>query len=143
MAHMGSPWWAKKDKGAWSIPKGEYQEGEDPLKNAKREFREELSLEPPPGDYIELGEIKQNNNKKVTAWAIEADLDVSNIKSNTFTTEWPPRSGKQAEFPEIDKAEYMNLETAGQKLVPGQAELLDRLAGKLGVKINKPAEQTR
>src|SRR5258706_15349282 len=90
LAHMGSPWWAKKDKGAWSIPKGEYDSGDDPLANAKREFKEELGIEAPDGEYIELGEIKQNNNKQVTAWAIEADLDVSNIKCNTFEIEWPP-----------------------------------------------------
>lgn len=142
VAHMGAPWWAHKDKGAWTIPKGEYEQGDDPLANAKREFKEELSLDPPTGEYIELGVIKQNNNKQVMAWAVEADLDVSNIQSNTFKTEWPPKSGKMAEFPEIDRAEYMSLEKAVERLVPGQAELLERLADKLGYQKPKASEQS-
>ncbi len=142
IAHMGSPWWAKKDKGAWSIPKGEYEEGEDPLAAAKREFKEELGLEVPGGQLIELGDIKQKNNKQVTAWALEADLDVSQIKSNTFEIEWPPRSGQKQEFPEIDRAEYMPVDRATGKLVAGQDELLRRLADHLNVQIDPSPEQS-
>lgn len=140
VAHMGSPWWAKKDKGAWTIPKGEYTD-EEPLAAAKREFKEELGLEPPAGQLIELGSIQQNNNKTVTAWAVEADLDVTNTKSNTVNIEWPPRSGQFQDFPEIDRAAYLSLDAAAEKLVPGQAELLARLAEKLGYE--KPAPQTQ
>jgi predicted NUDIX family NTP pyrophosphohydrolase len=133
MAHMGSPWWAKKDVGAWSVPKGVIEEGEEPFETAKREFTEELSLQPPEGDYLELGTVDQHNNKSVTAWAIEADLDISKIKSNTYELEWPPRSGKTQEFPEIDRAVYMSLPEAAQKCVRGQAELFERLANELHV----------
>lgn len=136
---MGSPWWAKKDRGAWSIPKGEYQD-ENPLDAAKREFKEELGLDPPTGELLELGEIKQNNNKSVAAWAVEADLDVSRIKSNTFKVEWPPRSGKIQEFPEIDRAAYFGASQASEKLVPGQIELVDRLVQKLGLDIKTQGE---
>lgn len=138
VAHMGSPWWAKKDKGAWSIPKGEYEEGQDPLENAKREFREELGLEVPKGNFIELGTIQQKNNKQVTAWAVETELDVSSIKSNTFTIEWPPRSGKSAEFPEVDRAAYFDISTASQKIIPEQAEFLERLSKHLGLESKNP-----
>ncbi|HVO86276.1 MAG TPA: NUDIX domain-containing protein [Candidatus Binatia bacterium] len=131
LAHMGAPWWAKKDKGAWTIPKGEYTD-EQPLNAAKREFKEELSLDPPPGELIELGEIDQKNNKTVTAWAIEADLDVGNIKSNTFEMEWPPRSGVVQEFPEIDRAAWFDISKATEKIIPAQAEFFERLAKKLG-----------
>lgn len=131
IAHMGSPWWAKKDKGAWSIPKGEYED-EEPLAAAKREFKEELGLEAPAGEYIELGEIKQKNNKLVTAWAVEADVDVSRTRSNTFKLEWPPRSGQIQEYPEIDRAEWFGLAEAAVKIIPEQATFLERLAKKLG-----------
>jgi predicted NUDIX family NTP pyrophosphohydrolase len=133
MAHMGAPWWAKKDVGAWSIPKGEIEEGEEPLQTAKREFGEELNLQVPEGEYQELGTIEQHNNKSVTAWAVEADIDISEIKSNTFKAEWPPRSGKLQEFPEIDRAAWMSLSEAAQKSVRGQAELFGRLANLLHV----------
>lgn len=141
LAHMGSPWWANKDIGAWSIPKGEIEEGEEPLTTAKREFKEELSLDLPEGNFIQLGMVEQHNNKTVSAWAIEADLNVSQIKSNTFKTEWPPKSGKQREFPEIDRADWFNLEQAAQKTVRGQAELFYRLAEHLGHKMDKAPEQ--
>lgn len=141
LAHMGSPWWAKKDKGAWTIPKGEYTD-EEPLAAAKREFKEELGLDPPAGQLIELGSIEQNNNKTVTAWAVEADLDVTDTKSNTVNIEWPPKSGQFQDFPEIDRAAYLNLEEAAEKLVPGQAELLNRLAEKLGYQKSAPPEQS-
>lgn len=140
LAHMGSPWWAKKDKGAWTIPKGEYTD-EEPLAAAKREFKEELGLDPPVGQLIELGSIEQNNNKTVTAWAIEADLDASDTKSNTVNIEWPPKSGQFQDFPEIDRAAYLSLEEAAEKLVAGQAELLNRLAEKLDYQ--KPAAPTQ
>jgi predicted NUDIX family NTP pyrophosphohydrolase len=133
IAHMGAPWWAKKDKGAWTVPKGELQEGEEPLEAAKREFQEELGLPLPDGELIELGQIKQNNNKTVTAWAVEADLDASSISSNTFTVEWPPKGGKMQEFPEIDRAAWFTLSEAAAKLVPGQGGLLENLANALHI----------
>jgi predicted NUDIX family NTP pyrophosphohydrolase len=132
LAHMGAPWWAGKDKGAWTIPKGEYTD-EEPLAAAKREFVEELNLPIPKGDLIELGIIEQKNKKSVTAWAVEADIDVSNIKSNTFKTEWPPRSGKFQEFPEIDKAGWFTQAEAMDKMIAGQGELIERLAAKLSL----------
>ena len=104
IAHMGGPFHANKDAGHWSLPKGEYQEGEDPLEVARREFKEELGIESPEGKLIELGTIEYKNKKTVVAWGVQADLDVSHTTSNTFETEWPPRSGKIQEFPEIDKA---------------------------------------
>ncbi|HVS78769.1 MAG TPA: NUDIX domain-containing protein [Candidatus Saccharimonadales bacterium] len=128
MAHMGAPWWAKKDIGAWTIPKGGIDKGEEPLAAAKREFTEELGLPLPEGEYSELGDIEQHNNKTVTAWAVEADFDVKDIKSNTFKAEWPPKSGQQQEFPEIDRAAWMSLPEATQKAVPGQAALFEKLA---------------
>jgi predicted NUDIX family NTP pyrophosphohydrolase len=133
MAHMGAPWWAQNDIGAWTIPKGLVEAGEEPLDAAKREFSEELGLQVPEGDFIELGDIEQSNNKTVSAWAIAADPDISNIKSNTFKTEWPPKSGKTAEFPEIDRAAWLDLPAAAQKAVRGQAELFERLANILHV----------
>jgi predicted NUDIX family NTP pyrophosphohydrolase len=133
IAHMGSPWWAKKDIGAWTIPKGVIEDGEEALDTAKREFGEELSLPLPQGEYFELGVINQHNNKDVTAFAIEADIDISNIKSNTVEIEWPPKSGKLQEFPEIDRAAWLTLAEAAQKTVKGQAELFERLANRLSV----------
>jgi predicted NUDIX family NTP pyrophosphohydrolase len=125
LVHPGGPFWAKKDLGAWSIPKGEFDEDEDGLACARREFEEELGS-PPPGDLTELGCVRQKNRKVVLAWAAEGDLDPSTVRSNTFTMEWPPRSGKQAEFPEIDRAEWFPLDVAREKLNPAQAEFLDR-----------------
>lgn len=133
IAHMGAPWWAKKEVGAWSIPKGEIEEDEEPLEAAKREFQEELGLTLPEGDFLELGHIDQNNNKSVTAWAIEGDMDIAYIRSNTFKAEWPPRSGKIQEFPEIDRAGWFNLQEAAAKLVPGQQGLLENLANLLHI----------
>jgi len=140
IAHMGGPWFAKKDAGAWSIPKGEYGQGEEPLEVAKREFTEELSKPAPGGEFIELGEVKQKNNKTVMAWAAEGDLDASDIKSNTFKIEWPPRSGIVQEFPEIDRAGWFSLSLATNKLIPAQVEFLSRLADKLDVDI-APAQE--
>jgi predicted NUDIX family NTP pyrophosphohydrolase len=133
IAHMGSPWWAKKDIGAWTIPKGTIEEGEEPLDTAKREFNEELGLGFPEGQLIELGTIEQHNNKDVVAWAVEADIDTSDIKSNSFEIEWPPRSGQTREFPEIDRAGWFSLAEAAQKTVKGQAELFERLANELNI----------
>ena len=131
---MGSPWWAKKDAGAWSIPKGEYVEGKDPQETAKREFKEELGLDPPAGEWVDLGTIKQKNNKVVRAWAAEGDFDIRNTISNSVTIEWPPRSGQMQDFPEIDRAGWFHLEVAAKKLIPEQVELLERLVEHLGVK---------
>ncbi|MBX4188618.1 NUDIX domain-containing protein [Candidatus Saccharibacteria bacterium] len=133
MAHMGTPWWAKKDIGAWSIPKGEVEEGEEPLATARREFIEELGIQIPEGDFMELGSIDQHNNKTVQAWAIEGDPDISTIKSNEVEIEWPPKSGKKQKFPEIDRAAWLSLGEASQKSVRGQAELFERLANLLHV----------
>jgi predicted NUDIX family NTP pyrophosphohydrolase len=132
LVHPGGPYWARKDAGAWSIPKGEYEDGEDPQVCALREFEEELGTALPPGELIELGDVKQKGGKVVTAWAAEGDLDAGAVTSNTFTMEWPPRSGRTAEFPEIDRAGWFGIETAREKLVPAQTEFLDRLVERLG-----------
>lgn len=136
IAHMGGPFHAKKDDGHWSIPKGEYEEGEDPLEVAKREFEEELGQPVPAGKLIEIGTVEQHNNKQVTAWAVETDVDTSVIKSNTFSLEWPPRSGKMQEFPEIDRAEWVNISQAPGKVIRGQGEIFNLLAEKLGHKLD-------
>jgi predicted NUDIX family NTP pyrophosphohydrolase len=127
LVHPGGPFWARKDAGAWSIPKGEYEDGEDPLACALREFEEETGTRLDASDAVELGSIRQKSGKEVTAWAVAGDLDPSTVRSNTFVMEWPPRSGRQAEFPEIDRAEWFGLDAAREKLVAAQAELLDRL----------------
>jgi predicted NUDIX family NTP pyrophosphohydrolase len=124
--------WAKRDEGAWSIPKGEYEPAEDPLAAAKREFAEELGTPAPDGATIDLGEIKQKSGKVVSAWAVAGDLDVSEITSNTVEVQWPPRSGKMLEIPEVDRAEWFGIEQAREKINAAQAELLDRLAERLG-----------
>jgi predicted NUDIX family NTP pyrophosphohydrolase len=132
LVHPGGPFWAKRDAGAWSIPKGEYDDSEDPLACARREFAEELGS-PPPDDAepIELGEVRQKNGKVVSAWALAGDLDATAIRSNTFSMEWPPRSGATREFPEVDRAEWFALDAAREKILPAQAPLLDRLAERL------------
>ena len=126
LVHPGGPLWAKKDLGAWSIPKGEYSEGEDARAVATREFEEELGVAL-VGNLTELGSVKQRGGKVVTAWAVEGDLDPSHLRSNTFTIEWPPRSGRQREFPEVDKAEWFEVSEARRKLLDAQTVLLDRL----------------
>lgn len=133
IVHIGGPWMAKKDKGAWSIPKGEYTENEDPLKTAYREFKEELSKEPPTGETASLGTVDQKNNKTVIAWAVEGDIDLSGAKSNTVQIEWPPKSGQMQEFPEVDKPGWYSLEIAAEKLIPAQVPLLQRLAEHLKI----------
>jgi predicted NUDIX family NTP pyrophosphohydrolase len=126
LVHPGGPFWARKDLGAWSIPKGEIPEGEPAEVTARREFEEELGI-PAQGELVALGEIRQKGGKVVHAWAMEGDLDASKIHSNTFQMEWPPRSGKMKEFPEVDRAEFFPLEEARKKINPAQAEFLERL----------------
>lgn len=132
LVHPGGPFWAKKDAGAWSIPKGEFMEGEEPFVAAKREFAEELGSPPPDGDYIELGSAKQSSGKVVYGWAIEADFDAKSITSNTFKMQWPPKSGAEQEFPEVDKAAWFPLAQAQAKIVKGQLPLLEALAAHEG-----------
>lgn len=143
IVHPGSPFWAKKDKGAWSVPKGEFVEGEEPLVAAKREFIEEVGLPVPAGELIPLDSVKQSSGKTVYVWAVEGDIDVAGIKSNIFDMEWPPKSGTLQQFPEVDKAGWFLLAVAQEKLVKGQTEFLHRLASHLGVEltVNTPAAQ--
>jgi predicted NUDIX family NTP pyrophosphohydrolase len=128
LVHPGGPFWSRRDLGAWSIPKGEYEPGDDPLEAALREFQEELGVAPPEGPVRDLGEVRQRSGKHVRAWSLAGDLDESLITSNTFPLEWPPRSGRMIEAPEVDRAEWFTLERAREKINPAQAELLDRLA---------------
>ncbi|MFI5477315.1 NUDIX domain-containing protein [Streptomyces cacaoi] len=128
LGHMGGPYFAKKDAGAWTVPKGEYEPDEPAWEAARREFREELGLPPPDGEAIGLGEVRQTNGKIVTAWAIEADLDPAAIAPGTFTMEWPPRSGLTQEFPELDRVAWFGLDRAREVIVTAQAAFLDRLA---------------
>lgn len=131
IAHPGGPFWARKDDGAWSIPKGEYvvdgDSADDPWAAAQREFTEELGIAPPDGPRIELGEVRQAGGKVVTVFAVGADLDVTDARSNTFEMEWPPKSGRMQEFPEIDRVAWVSLEVARVKLLKGQLPILDRL----------------
>jgi predicted NUDIX family NTP pyrophosphohydrolase len=127
IAHMGGPFWAGKDDGGWSIVKGEYGEDEDPLAAARREFEEETGSRAPDGPAIALGEIRQPSGKRVVAWAVETDFDPATVRSNTFTIEWPPRSGRQQAFPEIDRAAWFDTATARAKLVKGQVPFIDIL----------------
>jgi predicted NUDIX family NTP pyrophosphohydrolase len=127
LVHPGGPFWTKKNGGAWSIPKGEYEPGDDPLEAARREFEEELGSAPPEGATVELGEVRQKSGKLVRAWALEGDIDATAAHSNTFTIEWPPRSGRMQEFPEVDRAEWFGLDAAREKINPAQAAFLDRL----------------
>jgi predicted NUDIX family NTP pyrophosphohydrolase len=130
LVHPGGPAWAKRDIGAWSIPKGEYGPDDDALEAARREFEEELGSPPPSPssvDPVDLGEIRQKSGKLVHAWALPGDLDVDTVRSNTFMFEWPPRSGKKIEIPEVDRAEWFGLDRAREKINPAQVELLERL----------------
>lgn len=126
LVHPGGPFWAKKDLGAWSIPKGEIAEGEDPLEAARREFEEETGFRP-EGFFRELMPVRQRSGKIVHAWAVEGDGDSAAIRSKPFTLEWPPRSGRQQEFPEVDRAGWFDLATAREKILDGQRALLDEL----------------
>lgn len=132
LAHPGGPLFARKDDGHWSIPKGEYDADEEPLTAAYREFTEEIGSAPPSGDAFALGEHDQGGGRKVnTIWALEGDLDVSTVQSNSFVMEWPPRSGRMQEFPEIDRAEWFDDEVARRKLFGSQLVFLDRLSALL------------
>ncbi|MFE1315101.1 NUDIX domain-containing protein [Streptomyces sp. NPDC058755] len=128
LGHMGGPFFAKKDAGAWTVPKGEYEPDEPAWEAARREFREELGLAPPDGQAVPLGEVAQANGKIVTVWAIEADLDPEAIDPGTFTMEWPPRSGRTQEFPELDRVAWFALDRARALIITAQAAFLDRLA---------------
>jgi predicted NUDIX family NTP pyrophosphohydrolase len=127
LVHPGGPLWARRDAGAWSIPKGEYSSGEEPLAAARREFEEELGTPPPVGPVEDLGEVRQKSGKVVRAWALAGDLDVETIESNTFELQWPPRSGRLIEIPEVDRAEWFTLRIAREKINPAQVALIDRL----------------
>jgi predicted NUDIX family NTP pyrophosphohydrolase len=131
LVHPGGPFWANRDLGAWSIPKGEYEAGDDPLQAALREFEEETGQAPPTEELLDLGSVTQRGGKVIAAWAARGDLDPETVASNTFTMEWPPRSGNLREFPEIDRAAWFDPSTARQKLVSAQAELVDRLISAL------------
>ena len=128
LGHMGGPFFAKKNAGAWTVPKGEYEPDEPAWEAARREFREELGLAPPDGEAVALGEVAQAGGKIVTAWGIEADLDPETIAPGTFTMEWPPRSGRTQEFPELDRVAWFGLDRAGEVIIKAQAAFLDRLA---------------
>jgi predicted NUDIX family NTP pyrophosphohydrolase len=136
LVHPGGPFWAKKDLGAWSIPKGEYEDGEDPLAVAIREFTEELGARPisGPTKCLNLGEIMQPSQKHVTAFAIAGDFDPSELKSNLFEMEWPPKSGRMQSFPEVDRAAWFAPDEARKKILPGQEPFIDRLLAKLDAK---------
>jgi predicted NUDIX family NTP pyrophosphohydrolase len=131
LMHPGGPFWAKKDAGAWSIPKGEYSEGEDALAVAQREFEEETGARP-YGNLLSLGEIVQAGRKIVTAWALEGDFDPATLISNRFELEWPPKSGRKASFPEVDRAQWFSPAEARQKMLPAQREFIARLLDALG-----------
>jgi predicted NUDIX family NTP pyrophosphohydrolase len=131
LVHPGGPFWKNRDAGAWSIPKGEYAEGEDALDAAKREFAEETGF-PLSGTTLPLEPVRQRSGKLVHAWAVEGDCDAAAVRSNLFSMEWPPRSGRMAEFPEVDRAEWFPLEEARRRIHPAQAPLLDQLERLLG-----------
>lgn len=132
IAHMGGPFWERKDAGAWSIPKGEMKEGENTLEVAKREFEEELGSSPPLEPYLDLGEVRQANGKRVVVFAVEGDLDTGSVLSNNFEMEWPRGSGQMREFPEVDRAAWVTPEKASQKLIPAQVQFVQRLQSVLG-----------
>jgi len=129
LVHLGGPFWARKDAGAWFIPKGEIDPGEDEFSAAKREFEEETGFKP-VGPFLTLGSVRHKSGKTVTAWAFEGDCDPSALKSNTFEMEWPPRSGKQSEFPEVDRAAFFTLDAASEKMHAAEFEFFVRLKAK-------------
>lgn len=137
LAHPGGPYWARRDDGAWSIPKGEVEQGEDPRAAAAREFAEELGSPLPDGEAIDLGSVRQRSGKQVQAWAVEGDLDADAIVSIVFTMVWPPRSGIEREFPEVDRAAWFDPATARAKLLPAQTPFVDRLEERLGVRLTR------
>jgi predicted NUDIX family NTP pyrophosphohydrolase len=136
LVHPGGPFWAKKDMGAWSIPKGEFEGDEDAASAAKREFKEETGIDVPDGNVTELGQVKASSSKMIHAWAVEADVDPKQVKSNTFDMEWPPKSGQSQQFPEVDKAAWFPLSVAKTKIVKGQTALLEKLAELTGADLN-------
>lgn len=144
LVHPGGPFWAKKDLGSWSIPKGEFDAAEEPLTAAKREFKEEIGALPPAGQYTPLPVAKQSSGKVVYAFALESDFNLEQFKSNMFEMEWPPKSGVKQEFPENDRAAWTPLAVAREKVVKGQVSIIEALAAKLGVTIEpvSPASQT-
>ncbi len=131
LVHPGGPYWSDRDDGAWTIPKGELEEDEEPLATARREFEEETGVGV-TGEEIALNPVRQPGGKIVHAWAVDGDLDTAAVRSNTFSMEWPPRSGKRKEFPEIDRAEWFSLESARRKILEGQLDLLEQLEERLG-----------
>jgi predicted NUDIX family NTP pyrophosphohydrolase len=141
LVHPGGPYWRRKDEGAWSIPKGEMDGEQDAATVARREFAEETGVVLPAGPLEPLGEIRQRAGKRVIAFAVEGDLDVYAIRSNTFEMEWPPRSGKMQAFPEIDRAEWFDLAAAQKKIIDGQQPLLDRLAELVGPSGRSPRHE--
>jgi predicted NUDIX family NTP pyrophosphohydrolase len=130
LAHPGGPFWARRDAGAWTIPKGEVAQGEEPLSAARREFEEETGYRP-PGPFVALTPVRQRSGKRVQAWASPGDFDPRRLRSSTFEMEWPPRSGRTAEFPEVDRAAFFSLDEAREKLNPAQTAWLDELRSKL------------
>ena len=128
IGHLGGPLWSRRDSAAWSIPKGEYGPDETPLQAARREFAEELGVPVPEAELIELGDVRQSGGKQVTAWAAEADLDLDQLVLGTFELEWPPRSGRVQQFPELDRVEWCEPELARDRLIASQRQFLDRLA---------------
>jgi len=138
LVHPGGPYWAGKDLGAWSIPKGEVGSEEDPLDAAKREFREETGFDPPDGPYIALGALGQASGKIIEAWAVPGDYDADAVRSDTFTMEWPPRTGRRQEFPEIDRAGWFPLEEAQQRITKGQRGFLTALEAPPTGSMKKP-----
>jgi predicted NUDIX family NTP pyrophosphohydrolase len=146
LGHPGGPYWAKKDDGAWSIPKGEYEEKEEPFSAAQREFEEEMGSPPPEGKAIDLGAVKRKDGKIIKAWAVEGDFDTDSINSNSFEMEWPPGSGRKQSFPEVDRAAWFGLGAALNKVHSGQDYFLRELAAKLDEAIlesnpDKPLEE--
>jgi predicted NUDIX family NTP pyrophosphohydrolase len=131
LVHPGGPFWKNKDLGGWSIPKGEYSDGEDPLVVAKRELEEETGARP-SGDFLPLGDVVQDGGKIVTAFALAGDFDPATLRSNTFEVEWPPRSGRKASFPEVDRAQWFSPAEARRKILKGQSELIARLLKVIG-----------
>jgi predicted NUDIX family NTP pyrophosphohydrolase len=144
LVHPGGPFWAKKDEGAWSIPKGEFEDNEDPLSAAKREFAEETGLSP-DGEAIPLQPVRQPSGKLIYAWVMGCDVDLAQFRSNTFSMEWPPKSGRYQEFPEVDRAAWLTIEAARHKIVKGQAPFLDQLQNMLrglSETVQKPGSAT-
>ena len=140
LVHPGGPFWEHKDQNCWSIPKGEYTSEEEPLEAAKREFIEETGFEVPAGKPVELAPIKQASGKVITVWAIKGDFEVANLNSNLFTMEWPPKSGLYQEFPEADRGEWFDLETARTKIFKGQTGFLDELKSIIAAKSPRESE---